>query len=146
MEKTPVRQVLAHNLRALMSASKDLRTQEEVAEKAKIAQTGVSQFLRPDNDAAKSPKLTQVEKVAEAFGLATWQLLIDERALGRELAAALMKPPVLDNDKRLIGWAAPQSESELSRLRAENEQLKMRLKKLSMPTAKSKAGRSAQSA
>ena len=92
MEKTPARQVLAHNLRSLMKRTPDLDTQEKLAKRAGVAQTSVSQILRPDNTAAKSPKLDQVEKIAFAFGLATWQLLLDHQTVGPAIADLLMRP------------------------------------------------------
>lgn len=83
-----------------MEDSADLKTQAAVAKRSGIAQTGVSQMLRPDNDAMKSPKLTQVEKVAGAFGLAAWQILVDE-----PMTDFLMRPTV--SDERLEGFKAP---------------------------------------
>lgn len=100
MEKTPVRQILADNLRLLMERSADLKTQAKVAKKAGIAQTSVSQLLRPNNDAAKSPKLDQVEKVAKAFGLATWQILLDPKTVGEGMADLLMRPAPTDKTVR----------------------------------------------
>lgn len=107
MNKTPVRVVLANNLAKLMAQSVDLNTQEKVAKRAAVSQTSVSQMLRPNNPTAKSPKLDQVEKIAGAFGLGTWQLLLDQQTVGKDLADLLMRPPVKDNDKRLDEWRAP---------------------------------------
>lgn len=92
MGKTPARQALAENLQLLMDRSESLRTQTALAKKAGVSQTSISQMKRPGNAAAKSPKLDQVEKVAAAFGLAAWQMLIDRRALGEEMADLLMRP------------------------------------------------------
>lgn len=100
MGKTPVRQVLADNLRMLMKRDPALNTQEKLAQRAKIAQTSVSQLLRPGNDAAKSPTLSQVEKVANAFGLATWQILLDPKTVGEGMADLLMRPAPTDKTVR----------------------------------------------
>lgn len=112
MPQTPVRQVLAHNLRQLMSRHPELKTQKKVGAAAGLPQTGISQMLRPDNPTAKSPKLTQVEKVAQAFGLATWQLLLDPQTVGKEMAELLMRPAVQDTDSRLNGWEKPTAGAE----------------------------------
>lgn len=112
MDKTPVRQVLAHNLRALMAKNPDLGTQKKVEKKAGVSQSSVSQMLRPDNPTAQSPKLTHVEKVAQAFGLATWQLLLDPKTVGKEMANMLMRPAVADEDERLTKWEKPTAGAE----------------------------------
>lgn len=109
MVKTPVRRVLAENLANLMQRSAELGTQEKVAKKAGVSQTSVSQILRPDNPTARSPKLDQVEKIAHAFGLSTWQLLLDHKTVGEGLADLLMRPPVDDHDRRLEGWHKPRA-------------------------------------
>lgn len=109
MGKTPVRVVLAQNLELLKKQSSDLNTQEKIAKRAKVSQTSISQMLRPDNPTAESPKLSQVEKVANAFGLSTWQLLLDQQTVGKSLFDLLMRPTVGDDDKRLDGWKAPRS-------------------------------------
>lgn len=100
MPKTPVRQVLADNLKLLMKRDPALATQAKVAKKAGVAQTSVSQLLRPGNDAAKSPKLDQVEKVADAFGLAAWQILLDPKTVGEGMADLLMRPAPTDKTVR----------------------------------------------
>lgn len=112
MDKTPVRHVLAHNLRALMAKNPNLNTQKKLEKKSGISQTSVSQMLRPDNPTAQSPKLTQVEKVARAFGLATWQLLLDPQTVGKEMADLLMRPSVADEDERLSTWEKPTAGAE----------------------------------
>lgn len=106
MNKTPVREILASNLRTLMAAKPDLKTQGKVAAKSGVAQTSVSNMLRPNSPAMKSPKLDQVEKVARAFGLAVWQILLDRETVGRELGDMLMRPAVGDLDERLKPWDA----------------------------------------
>ena len=109
MKISPVRKVLAQNLAALMKSRPDLDTQIKVSVKAKIAQTSVSQMLRPDNPTARSPKLDQVEKIAEAFGLATWQLLIDQGTVGTQMADLLMRPAISDTAVEVHLPATPKS-------------------------------------
>jgi len=106
VEKTPVREILAQNLGALMKKRLDLSTQQKLGKRAGIAQTSVSNMLRPDSEAMKSPKLDQVEKVARAFGLAVWQVLLDPKTVGKEMADMLMRPAIQDDDERLKGWDA----------------------------------------
>lgn len=112
MPRTPVREVLARNLEALMERRPDLDTQIKVAKKSGISQTSVSQILNPENEQMESPKLNQVEKIARAFGLATWQLLLDPATVGKELAELLMRPAVQDDDKRLAEWTAKEKSRE----------------------------------
>lgn len=94
--QTPVRETLAENLALLMERSTGLKTQASLAKRSGVAQTSISNMKRPDSPAMKSPKLDQVEKIASAFGLATWQLLLDRRTVGQELADMLMRPAVTD--------------------------------------------------
>lgn len=99
---TPVRKVLAENLKTLMRRTISLDTQAKVARKAGIAQTSVSNMLRPETGAMASPKLDSVEKVARAFGIAAWQLLLDSRAIGSGLSDLLMRPASQDDERRLV--------------------------------------------
>lgn len=99
-----MRNVLADNLKTLMRRSLDLKTQVQVAKKSGVAQTTISNMLRPSSSALKSPKLDSVEKVALAFGVATWQLLLDPKAVGNEFSNLLMRPSIEDEDERLAGW------------------------------------------
>lgn len=107
-----MRQILADNIAALMARSKF--TQAVVAGKAGIAQTSVSQMLRPDNEAAKSPKLDQVEKVAHAFGISAWQLLLDPKTVGKELSELLMRPSPSDESAAQGRPSSDRSEKEKS--------------------------------
>lgn len=106
MDRAPVREVLARNLRALMKRHRELSTQKKLAEKARVAQTSISQILNLENEQMKSPKLDQVEKIANAFGLAAWQLLLDSKTVGHEMVELLTRPAVRDEDVRLKSWNA----------------------------------------
>jgi transcriptional regulator with XRE-family HTH domain len=99
--RTPVRKVLADNLKTLMRRTVGLKTQAQVAERSGVAQTTVSNMLRPDTASMTAPKLDNVEKVASAFGLATWQLLIDVGAVGAGIADLLMRPAEYES-RRLV--------------------------------------------
>lgn len=67
--RIPLRQRLARNVRAL--ATRDKLSGHQIAGKAKLDPKTVNNMLRAGHD----PRLTHVEKVAEVFGLAAWQLL-----------------------------------------------------------------------
>lgn len=114
MDKTSSRVILAHNLSRLMKSNANLGTQTKLALKAGIAQTSVSNMLRPSTTAMKSPKLDQVEKVARAFGLSTWQLLVDPNLMAQEVADSLMRPAIQDGDARLKKWDASRRRERIS--------------------------------
>lgn len=65
---------LAQNLARLMAVSEDLRTQTALAKRSKVAQTTISNYLRPTSYRG-SPNLEQIGKLARAFGLEPWHLL-----------------------------------------------------------------------
>jgi transcriptional regulator with XRE-family HTH domain len=68
-QEVPLRQRLAKNLRAL--AKRDGLSGHQVAAKAKMNPKTVNNMMRAGHD----PRLTHVEQVASAFGLAAWQIL-----------------------------------------------------------------------
>lgn len=106
--RTRVRVVLAQNLETLMQKKLPLlSTQEQVAAKAGVSQRTISNLLRPDAPDMKAPKLDVVEKVAAAFGLATWQLLLDRATVGGELADLLLRPAAPDERLHENGITAP---------------------------------------
>lgn len=110
-----VRHVLAENLRALMRRYPDMRTQTKVAKRAGIAQTSVSNMLNPRAQNEKFqlyPKLDQIEKVANAFGLAVWQILLDTETVGETLGRALSQQAIGDEDVRLRNWSAASKRRE----------------------------------
>jgi transcriptional regulator with XRE-family HTH domain len=78
---TPVNEILATNLKGLMENSAALNTQAKLAERAKVDQKTISNCLNPGQRRSSttgrtpSPTLAQVEKIATAFGLNTWELL-----------------------------------------------------------------------
>lgn len=74
-------EVLAANLKRLMTETPQLSTQAKVAAAAKVDQKTISNCLNPGQRLTSktgktpSPTLAQVEKIAAAFGLDVWQLL-----------------------------------------------------------------------
>ncbi|TCK96269.1 Cro/C1-type helix-turn-helix DNA-binding protein [Paraburkholderia sp. BL9I2N2] len=73
MKKTPIRAVLATNLRQAMAAHPTLDTQMRLAQKSGIAQRTVGRMLNGEVD----PQLGHVERVAEALGVTVTDLLTD---------------------------------------------------------------------
>lgn len=63
-----------------------------------MSQTSISLMLRPDDRAltksgkSPSPRLAEVEAVANAFGMEAWQILIDPDTLGETLFKAFSGP------------------------------------------------------
>ena len=68
-ERVPPRQRLARNLKVL--AAKAGLSGAEIGKKAKVDQKTISNMMR----AAFDPRLSVVEKVANVFGMTTWQIL-----------------------------------------------------------------------
>ena len=64
--------VLSKNLRTLMETSDGLRTQAALAKRCGIDQRTVGRILNAEH----SPQLKQIEAIAAAFGLQSWQLLV----------------------------------------------------------------------
>ncbi len=98
--KTPARVVLRQNLDTLMQRSIDLDTQPKLAKRAGVSQRTVSNLLREAGPKEKGPRLDVVEKIARAFGLSTWQLLLDPKAVGEDLATLLLRPAVRGSRRR----------------------------------------------
>ena len=64
--------ILSNNLKALMAAHVSLTTQAAVGKACKIDQRTVGRILNMEH----SPGLKQLEAIAVAFDLLTWQLLV----------------------------------------------------------------------
>jgi len=64
--------VLSVNLKALMAASDSYKSQRQVAAKAGMDQRTVGRILNEEH----SPTLVQLERLAGAFNLMPWQLLV----------------------------------------------------------------------
>lgn len=65
---------LATNLRSLMEASVELRSQAAVARRAGVDQRTVGRILNREH----SPTVTQLERLARAFSISPWQLLVPD--------------------------------------------------------------------
>ena len=97
------RYAVARNLKRLMEGSAALSTQTRVAERAGVKQRTVGYLLDPETTDMQSPKLDTVEKVARAFGLEAWHMLIDPDTFGSELSRFLQRPPVPDGRLAELG-------------------------------------------
>jgi len=64
--------ILSTNVKALMLASEDLRTQAALGKRSGIDQRTVGRILNEEH----SPQLKQIDAIASAFGLLPWQILI----------------------------------------------------------------------
>lgn len=106
-DRTTARQLVAKNLARLMAGSPSLNTQEKVGSKAGIKQRTVGYLLNPESADMKSPKLDTVEKVAQAFGLEPWVLLVDPDTFGEELTKMLRRPVTTDDRLEELGMQAP---------------------------------------
>ncbi|CAE6693105.1 hypothetical protein LMG22931_00467 [Paraburkholderia nemoris] len=73
MKKTPIRTVLATNLRQAMAAHPTLDTQMRLAQRSGMSQRTVGRMLNGEVD----PQLGHVEAVAEALGVTVTDLLTD---------------------------------------------------------------------
>lgn len=71
---TPALSVLAANLGRLMAHTPGMMTQKAVAARAGVDQRSVGRILNRENN----PRLDQLEKLAVAFGLHAWQILVTD--------------------------------------------------------------------
>jgi transcriptional regulator with XRE-family HTH domain len=62
------------NLRRLMEADRQLHSQPRLAAASRVAQTSIGRILRGE----QSPTLDMVHKLATAFGLEAWQMLVPD--------------------------------------------------------------------
>jgi len=67
-------ELFRRNLDALMRADRELNTQAALAKASRIGQRSVSRILRGE----QSPTLDMVGKLAHAFGLEPWQMLVPD--------------------------------------------------------------------
>lgn len=67
------RGVLAQNLKALMTAHPDLASQSALHKKSRVAQATIGRIL---SQGGENARIETVEKLARAFGLEGWQLLV----------------------------------------------------------------------
>lgn len=76
VSKKPSRalETLAANLQRLMDADKELSTQSAVAKRAKVDQRAIGRILNRENE----PTTEKLAKLAKAFDLEPWQLLVPD--------------------------------------------------------------------
>jgi transcriptional regulator with XRE-family HTH domain len=91
--ETITKKHLAANLSLLMGLN-DL-SQGELAKRTGVSQRTISNILNPDVDPAYSPTLNNVEKVANAFKIQVWHLLLPN--LPPELLASRTIEKVVEN-------------------------------------------------
>lgn len=72
INNVPVRKIISENLVQLMRANRGVHTLELVAAKAGVSVSTVSRIIRKD----VAPSVDALEKIAHAFDLDTYQLLI----------------------------------------------------------------------
>lgn len=71
---TELTQLFRENLRKLMESDRQLASQPKVAASSRVAQTSIGRILRGE----QSPTLDMVHKIAMAFGLEAWQMLVPD--------------------------------------------------------------------
>lgn len=101
------RWIVANNVRRLMEGSATLNTQAKVAVRAGIKQRTVGYLLDPETTDMASPKLDTVEKVARAFELEPWVLLVHPESFGEELGRLMQRPPVPNERLEKLGLQTP---------------------------------------
>jgi transcriptional regulator with XRE-family HTH domain len=69
-----LKEILANNLAKLMELSADVKSQNALAKRSKVAQTTIGNYLNPSSYKGY-PQLGKVEQLANAFGLCAWNLL-----------------------------------------------------------------------
>jgi Helix-turn-helix len=71
---TLLSRLFCENLARLMAAHPELGSQSALARRCKVGQSSIGRILAQD----QSPTLDMVWKIAEAFDLEPWQMLIDD--------------------------------------------------------------------
>lgn len=69
-----IRNTLAVNLQHLMEHSIDMKSQNALGKRSKVAQTTIGNYLRPDSYKG-FPSLENIDKLARAFSVEPWVLL-----------------------------------------------------------------------
>lgn len=69
-----LKQLVADNITKLMSMSGDCKSQLSLSKRSGIGQSTISNYLRPE-EYEGSPQIDKLQKIANCFGLETWQLL-----------------------------------------------------------------------
>lgn len=78
--------VLSDNLKALMKDRPEVASQRKLAQQAGIDQRTVGRILNKEHP----PNLVQIDKLAQALGVQSWQLLAPK--LGAELYSVNLEP------------------------------------------------------
>lgn len=107
MADSTAREIVAKNVKRLMRETPALKTQAALGKAAGLEQRTIGYLVNPIGDGPKSPKLDTVERVAHAFRLEAWMLLIDSETFGDELTRFLQRPAVSDVRLNESGIRAP---------------------------------------
>lgn len=100
-----LRDVLAENLRALKTADGTEESQSSLHRRSGVAQATIGRILSKGGENAR---IETVEKLAKAYGLRAWQLLI---------------PGMEPKNPRFLGASSPEEKALYDRLQATVEDL-----------------------
>lgn len=89
MGKPSSRQILADNLTRMMERSLDLKSQNALAARAKVAQSHVGRIRRQESAAT----VDMLDALASALGVQAWELLTDSDAAREEAMRRLLGAP-----------------------------------------------------
>lgn len=92
--------MLAVNISRLLASHKDINNQTKLAKKSGISQPTISRILSQELVAS----IDTVQRLANAFGLAAWQLLVDNLDPDNPPMLRELSEEDRENAKRLI-WA-----------------------------------------
>lgn len=128
MEKLSARQILAFNLKRMMDSNTALDTQQKLGKASGLGQTTISYMQNPPaHDAKKtSVKLDSVEKVAHAFGMQAWQMLIHPDLVGEQFYGLLMGAAA--SSKPRVGQPAANDPAPVAKQKAARRRKKIKPK------------------
>lgn len=102
----PITQILAANLRDAIDRAGKYTTLKQLADAAGVSATSIGYMLKPDTRApsksgrAPAPTLTQIEAVAKALGVQTWQLIYPNPELLPRQEAEIMLWDAMEESMR----------------------------------------------
>lgn len=97
--KKSTRTIIAENLRALMSASRSLTSQAQVAQKSGVAQSTIGRILREEVDARSD----NLDAIGRSFGVRGSDLLVDGLLEGDNVAPG-QAPRTGSRQAPVISW------------------------------------------
>lgn len=87
------RTTVATNVAMLMDGAKI--SQKELERRSGVSQATISKLLNPSSDPRYAPTITVIEKIADAFGIKPWQLMIP--SLPPELLSSHVVEKIVEN-------------------------------------------------